>query len=119
MVTSDAPAGLLEAISANLSGASWQRCRTHYAANLMSVTPKSSWPAVKAMLHSVYDQPDTGQVQAQYDKLLDAVTGKLPEVHDHLDTARPDLLAFTGLEWGIDLGLVAHWIEFPGSSREA
>jgi len=23
------------------------------------------------------------------------------------------------LEWGIDLGLVAHWIEFPGSSREA
>ena len=25
----------------------------------------------------------------------------------------------TRLEWGIDLGLVAHWIEFPGSSREA
>ncbi len=24
----------------------------------MSVTPKSMWPAVKAMLHSVYDQPD-------------------------------------------------------------
>ena len=23
------------------------------------------------------------------------------------------------VEWGIDLGLVAHWIEFPGSSREA
>ncbi|GGM62104.1 hypothetical protein GCM10010489_37070 [Microbacterium saperdae] len=28
-----------------------------YAANLMSVTPKSLWPAVKAMLHSVYDHP--------------------------------------------------------------
>ena len=26
-----------------LPGASWQRCRTHYAANLMSSTPKSSW----------------------------------------------------------------------------
>jgi hypothetical protein len=24
----------------------------------MSVTPKSSWGWVKAMLHSVYDQPD-------------------------------------------------------------
>ncbi len=44
-------------------GSSWQRCRTHYAANLMSVTPKSSWPWVKALLHSVYDQPDAGSVQ--------------------------------------------------------
>ncbi len=30
----------------------WQRCRTHYAANLMSVTPKSQWGWVKALLHS-------------------------------------------------------------------
>ena len=58
LVTSDAHQGLVEAIAANLPGATWQRCRTHYAANLMSVTPKSMWPAVKAMLHSVYDQPD-------------------------------------------------------------
>ncbi|ETB40129.1 transposase Mu, partial [Mycobacterium avium subsp. hominissuis 10-5606] len=56
LVTSDAHAGLREAIAANLPGAAWQRCRTHYAANLMSICPKSMWPAVKAMLHSVYDQ---------------------------------------------------------------
>ena len=30
LVTSDAHAGLVEAIAANLPGASWQRCRTHY-----------------------------------------------------------------------------------------
>ncbi len=57
LVTSDAHQGLVEAIAANLPGASWQRCRTHYAANLMSVTPKSMWPAVKAMLHSVTTSP--------------------------------------------------------------
>ncbi|UAL31171.1 IS256 family transposase [Nocardioides rotundus] len=96
LVTSDAHAGLVEAIAANLPGASWQRCRTHYAANLMSVTPKTMWPAVKAMLHSVYDQPDRPAVHAQFDRLLDYVDGKLPEVHDHLDTARADILAFTG-----------------------
>ena len=95
LVTSDAHRGLVEAIGANLPGASWQRCRTHYAANLMSVTPKSSWPAVKAMLHSVYDQPDAASVHAQFDKLLDSVTGPLPAVAEHLDTARADLLAFT------------------------
>ena len=96
LVTSDAHAGLKEAIAANLPGASWQRCRTHYAANLMSVCPKSMWPAVKAMLHSVYDQPDATAVHAQFDRLLDYVTEKLPAVAEHLAAAREDILAFTG-----------------------
>ncbi|MEU2198617.1 IS256 family transposase [Isoptericola sp. NPDC019482] len=96
LVTSDAHSGLVEAIAANLPGATWQRCRTHYAANLMAITPKSLWPAVKAMLHSVYDQPDAASVNAQFDRLLDYVTGKLPAVGEHLDTARADILAFTG-----------------------
>ena len=85
LVTSDAHAGLVEAVAANLPGAVWQRCRTHYAANLMSVTPKSLWPAVKAMLHSVYDQPDKAAVDAQFDRLLDYVAEKLPDVSHHLD----------------------------------
>ena len=95
LVTSDAHVGLREAIAANLPGATWQRCRTHYAANLMSVTPKSMWPAVKAMLHSVYDQPDAAAVTAQFDRLLDYVTDKLPAVAEHLADAREDILAFT------------------------
>src|SRR5262252_2518382 len=64
LVTSDAHAGLISAIGATLHGTAWQRCRTHYAANLMSVCPKSSWPGVRAMLHSVYDQPDAASVHA-------------------------------------------------------
>ena len=95
LVTSDAHAGLIEAIAANLPGTTWQRCRTHYAANLMSVCPKNLWSAVKAMLHSVYDQPDAQAVHAQYDRLLDYVETSLPSVHDHLDRARADVLAFT------------------------
>jgi transposase-like protein len=81
LVTSDAHRGLVEAIGATLPGASWQRCRTHYAANLMAATPKASWPWVKTLLHSVYDQPDAASVHAQYDRLVDA--------------ARADVLAFT------------------------
>ena len=67
----------------------------HYAANLMSVTPKSSWPWVRTLLHSVYDQPDAESVVAQYNRVLDALADKLPKVAEHLDTARADLLAFT------------------------
>jgi putative transposase len=96
LATSDAHRGLVEAIGATLPGAGWQRCRTHYAANLMSATPKASWPWVKTLLHSVYDQPDADSVHAQYDRLIDAITGKLPKVAEHLDAARPDVLAFTG-----------------------
>jgi transposase-like protein len=95
LVTSDAHRGLVDAIGATLPGAAWQRCRTHYAANLMAATPKASWPWVRALLHSVYDQPDATSVHAQFDRVLDALTDKLPAVAAHLDAARADVLAFT------------------------
>jgi transposase-like protein len=117
LVTSDAHRGLVEAIAANLPGTSWQRCRTHYAANLMSVTPKALWPAVKAMLHSVYDQPDAKAVHAQFDRLLDYVEDKLPDVFAHLDAARADILAFTAFPEGLwaqirsnnPIVILSHW----------
>ena len=95
LVTSDAHRGLVDAVGATLPGASWQRCRTHYAANLMSATPKSAWGWVKALLHSVYDQPDAKAVHAQFDRVLDTLAEKLPTLAEHLDTARADILAFT------------------------
>jgi putative transposase len=95
LVTSDAHRGLVEAIGATLPGAAWQRCRTHYAANLMSATPKNAWGWVKALLHSVYDQPDADAVHAQFDRILDVLIDKLPAVAEHLEAARTDILAFT------------------------
>src|SRR4051794_33400884 len=61
----------------------------------MAVTPKASWPWVRALLHSVYDQPDAGSVHAQFDRILDALADKLPRVAEHLGAARADVLAFT------------------------
>ena len=95
LVTSDAHRGLSEAIGATLPGAAWQRCRSHYAANLMAATPKSAWGWVRALLHSVYDQPDAASVHAQFGRVLEALDGKLPAVAAHLDAAHGDILAFT------------------------
>jgi transposase-like protein len=61
----------------------------------MSITPKNSWGWVKALLHSIYDQPDADAVHAQFDRVVDALTAKLPAVADHLEQARADILAFT------------------------
>ena len=61
----------------------------------MSATPKNAWGWVKALLHSVYDQPDAEAVHAQFDRILDALVDKLPAVAEHLDAAQADILAFT------------------------
>jgi putative transposase len=95
LVTSDAHAGLVAAIGATLGGVAWQRCRTHYSASLMSITPKTSWPWVKALLHSIYDQPDADAVHAQFNRVVDALREKVPTVAEHLEEARADTLAFT------------------------
>ncbi len=95
LVTSDAHAGLTAAIPATIPGRAWQRCPTHYAAHPMSLTPKSSWAWVKALLHSIYDQPDADAVHAQFDRVVDALAEKLPKVAEHLEQARADILAFT------------------------
>ena len=57
----------------------------------MVATPKASWPWVRALLHSVYDQPDAAAVHAQFERVLDALADKLPGVAEHLDGARTDV----------------------------
>src|ERR1700736_3546233 len=44
LVISDAHPGLIDAIGSVLPGASWQRCRAHYARNLATRVPKSAQP---------------------------------------------------------------------------
>ena len=96
LVTSDAHPGLVSAVEATLPGACWQRCRTHYARNLATKVPKSAQPWVLTLLRTIFDQPDAAEVAAQFDRVVDALAAKFPAAAEHLDTARADLLAFTG-----------------------
>ena len=82
LVTSDAHAGLVAAIGATCPGppgSAAERTTT----NLMAITPKASWPWVRTLLHSVFDQPDAESVGAQYDRIIDALADKLPKVTEH------------------------------------
>ena len=49
LVTSNAHQGLKNAIAAVFAGASWQRCRTHFMANLLTRVPKRAQPGVATM----------------------------------------------------------------------
>jgi transposase-like protein len=95
LVISDAHAGLIEAIGATLPGASWQRCRTHFARNLSTKVPKSAQPWVLTLLRTVFEQSDVAEVHAQFNRVVEALTAKFPKAADHLADAREDLLAFT------------------------
>ena len=95
-VTSDAHTGLVAGIGAALPGACWQRCRTHYARNLLVKVPKSAQPWVATLLRTVFEQPDAEAVHAQLTHVLAALEAKFPAAAEHLADAREELLAFTG-----------------------
>ena len=95
LVISDAHGGLIDAVGAVLPGAAWQRCRTHYARNLMNQVPKSAQPWVATLLRTVFEQPDAHAVRAQMASVIAALDEKFPKAAEHLEAAREDLLAFT------------------------
>ncbi|MEO3814983.1 IS256 family transposase [Sphaerisporangium sp. B11E5] len=95
LVISDAHTGLVGAVAAALPGAAWQRCRTHYLRNLLTVVPKTAQPWVATLVRTIFDQPTAEAVRAQHTWVIDALQAKYPAACDHLDQAREDLLAFT------------------------
>jgi len=95
LVTSDAHEGLKGAIAAALPGAAWQRCRTHFARNLLAKVPKSAQDFVAAMSRSIFAQADRDTVWAQQRRVADDLRARFPQAAALLDDAREDLLAFT------------------------
>jgi transposase-like protein len=95
LVISDAHIGLVQAIGAVLPGAAWQRCRTHYARNLLVKVPKSAQPWVATLVRTVFEQPDAEAVCVQFRHVLAALATKFPGAAEHLEAAEADLLAFT------------------------
>ena len=95
LVTSDCHHGLRDAIASVLPGASWQRCRAHYARNLATKVAKSAQPWVSTLVRTIYEQPDAASVRAQHHQVVTALEAKFPVAAAHLDDARDDILAFT------------------------
>ncbi len=95
LVTSDAHEGLKAAIAAVLPGATWQRCRTHFARNLLAKVPRSAQDFVAAMNRSIFAQADRATVWAQHRRVADELRARFPQAAALLDDAREDLLAFT------------------------
>ena len=97
LVISDDHTGLVDAIEITMAGASWQRCRTHYLANLLTKVPKSSGSMVATTVRTIFAQPDPDQVWAQHHRVVGHLTeAGLTDAADHLDQAVDEILTFTG-----------------------
>jgi putative transposase len=111
LAISDAHGGLVSALGSALPGAGWQRCRTHFAANLLAKVPRSAQPAVATLLRSIFDQPDKAQVLAQFDRIVAQLAEKFPAVSDYLAEAKDDLLAFVEFP-------VEHWTKIRSNNPQ-
>lgn len=96
LVISDAHGGIKAAIAQVLSDASWQRCRTHFMANLASRVPKASWPMLATLVRSIFEQPDRDATWAQLGDVIDKLTSTgFVDAALYILDAADDILAFS------------------------
>ncbi len=91
---SDAHAGLKASITKCFSGATWQRCRVHFARNLLATVPKADSDMVSAAFRSIFALGDPDAVMARWDEVTDLFTPRLPKTAELMRNARDDVLAF-------------------------
>jgi len=102
LVISDAHEGLKAAIASALTGASWQRCRTHAMRNLLTKVPKASQSMIATLVRTIFEQPDAKQVWAQHARVVEQLQDRFPDAAAMLIDMAGDLLAFTAFP-------VEHW----------
>ena len=92
-VVSDDHAGLVKSIHQHFQGATWQRCQTHFARNLLSSTPQELHAEVLAHLHAITRAPDletAGHLQRQF---LQTYQTRAPGACAKVDEAFDDITA--------------------------
>jgi len=102
LVISDAHEGLKTAIASVLLGSAWQRCRVHFARNLLAQVPKGSAEMVAAAVRTIFAQPDAAHVREQLEVIATMLGRQFPKVETMLRQAADEVTAFADFP-------VAHW----------
>jgi len=102
LVISDQHAGLTAAIRRCFQGAAHQRCRVHFARNLLAVIPKAHQDMVAALFRTVFAGIDADAVAAQWDHVAATLAERWPKAAALMEAAKPEVLAFAAFP-------VEHW----------
>jgi len=95
LVISDAHSGLKASIRKCFTGSSWQRCRVHYARNLLATVPRSHGEFVAAAFRSIFALGTKTEVEARWDNVAGTLAERFPKAAESMAAARTDVLAFT------------------------
>jgi putative transposase len=104
LVISDQHAGLVAALRRSFQGAGHQRCRVHFARNLLALVPKSHQDMVAAVFRTIFAQPDADTVASTWDQVRDQLGDRFPKITVLMDDAKAEVLAFTSFPR-------AHWVK--------
>jgi transposase-like protein len=102
LVISDQHAGLTAAIRRCFQGAAHQRCRVHFARNLLALIPKAHQDMVAALFRTIFAGIDAEAVAAQWDHVRATLAERWPKAAELMDTAKVEVLAFAAFP-------VEHW----------
>jgi len=95
LVISDQHAGLVAALGRQMQGVTHQRCRVHFARNLLALVPKSHKDMVAAVFRTAFAQPDAAAVSQAWDQVRDQLAATFPKIGPLMDDAKAEVLAFT------------------------
>ena len=95
LVISDQHAGLVKALKRSFQGAGHQRCRVHFARNLLAHIPKGHQNMVAAVFRTIFAQADAATVAGTWEEVRDQLAGRFPKIGPLMDEAKAEVLAFT------------------------
>jgi len=95
LVISDQHAGLVSAIRRCFQGATHQRCRVHFARNLMAMIPKGHQSMVSAAFKTVFAQVSATEIHAQFDQVEHMLEDRFPRAAGLMREAKEEVLAFS------------------------
>ena len=93
LVISDAHEGLKAAIR-RVIGATWQRCRVHFARNALAYVPRGQHAMVAAAIRQAFIQPDRKRAGETWRHVADQLRGRWPKLGALMDEAEEDVLAY-------------------------
>jgi putative transposase len=94
LVISDAHSGLAKPIRRELQGCIWQRCRVHFARNLLQCVPKAHQGMVTAAMRSVFAQETAAEMESRWDNLAASLAERFPKAAALMHEAKEDMVAF-------------------------
>ena len=102
LVISDQHSGLVAALRRCFQGVAHQRCRVHFARNLIAHVPKAQADYVAAAFRAIFAHTKPAEVHTAWDKTRDEFAARFPKLGPLMDDAKAEVLAFTAFPR-------AHW----------